>query len=171
MRSSDYYYNKQFKQLIYPTDPIGQKCEQDGQYISFLFDHRARCWYRNYFTISQISSIVGKDYVDKWIKRSIDNIFIKTDKDRIRWSSIASLILDRVEESNTTPMYAVKVRTKDKHEFTVFDPDGEKPMLVAKLRDVTVDHIIPINFIVDALSIQFPILNEIIKVYPELTNN
>jgi len=135
------------QKLVYP---ILGSCKQDQQDINKLFNIRAHCWFRNYFRLTHAASILGELYVKAQIDESVKNILIQTKNGRIKWKDIEALIL----EPNKAGQYDVIVRTSkgDNLGVTNSTPNGEfDQMVVSQLRDVTVDHFIPIKFVVESV--------------------
>lgn len=147
------------QKLIYP---ILGSCKQDQQDINKLFNIRAHCWFRNYFRLTHAASILGELYVKTQIDESVKNILIQTKNGRIKWKDIEALIL----EPKDFGQYDVLVRISKREILRVSNPtpNGEfDQMVVSQIRDVTVDHFIPINFVVDAVRKCNKALNDLIE--------
>lgn len=97
-----------------------------------------------------------------WIENSINSILIQTEKGTLKWENIDSLIL--VSTSNNQEEKEVFVCYQGER-LRVSNPytDQFEQMKVSKLRDVTVDHFIPINFVINVVQSLNEALNCLIE--------
>jgi len=147
--------------------PKGKRSEQDGKNVSSLFNIRVHSWDRKYFPLDRIKKILKENkstIITGWVNGTIDDIFIQLEDCRIRWSDIYSIILKDRDNDGKYSVF-IKQSASSKTLIPVFTPtaNGKKqPMKVEKLEQITIDHIIPLKFILGEIAKWHPALKRIL---------
>ena len=157
----------------------------DGHRMSIknLFNIRIRSWNRPNFPLDLIRDMLKRNRKDndeddplkEWVDYIRNNIFIYTSENGenpFRWEDLLAIELVPYEQAEgDNEVYAIK---KNGERLKVYTPcaDGKfREMIVSELKEITIDHLIPIDFVVNQLKAKYTFLKTIVDEYKKGQKN
>ena len=157
----------------------------DGHRMSIknLFNIRIRSWNRPNFPLDLIRDMLKRNRKDndeddplkEWVDYIRNNILIYTNEkgeNPFRWEDLLAIELVPYEQAEgDKEVYAIK---KNGERLKVYTPcaDGKfREMIVSELKEITIDHLIPIDFVVNQLKAKYTFLKTIVDEYKKCQKN
>ena len=146
----------------------------DGHKLSIknLFNIRIRSWNRPNFPLDLIRDILKQnrkdDYMREWVDTIRNNILIYTNKigeNPIKWKDLLAIELVSYKRLGNKEIYAIKTTGERLKVYTPCADGIFREMIVSDLKEITIDHLIPLDFVVNQLKAKYTSLKTIVDEY------
>lgn len=163
-------YQDEESLLIYVCRPL-PKGYKDAHQLSItnLFNIRIRSWNRYNFPLDLIREILKRngeaEFMREWVDNIRNNILIYTDEkgvNPIKWENLLAIELFPQMNAGLKEVYAIKANGERLRVYTPCADGGFEKMTVSELKEITIDHLIPLDFIINQLKVKDNTLKTII---------